>query len=296
MGWSELVFALLLQRPVKVPSPLPTKTRGTRLRVFLALLAATALAGAARAQVVFFTTWNKTNNIYTNLNQQYPASGVGVPGSGVGTPNANFLFDPTTYTSANAVGGSNLATNGVTFMITSDGSGRDFAEINTSQSLTVPIGQGLSSVHLLMAAYVGTTFNITLTGADSSTETFSGIYLPDFNGGGVQNQSAAVNGSSFTNFFEQTVFRVVNVGAGGTGNSSTGSFNTYNLVEVSLILGPTLSSESLTSITLTSNGYMTLLLGVSGQVSAVPEPTPLALLLLGLPAVAHRFGRKRRAG
>ncbi|MBS0664269.1 MAG: hypothetical protein JSR48_13465 [Verrucomicrobia bacterium] len=276
--------------------PLPAFFRLPARRMALGVLVALAWAGAARAQVVFFTTWSKTNNIYTNLNQEYPASGVGVPGSGIGTPNATFLFDPTIYATANAVPGSNYATNGVTFLIASDSSGRDFAEVNTGQSLVVPIGQGLTSVHLLMAAYNGTSVNLTLTGADSSTETFSNVNLPDFNGGGVQNQSAAVNGSSFTNFFEQTVFQVVNVGAGGTGNSSNGAFNTYNLVEVSLILGPTLSSQSLTSITLNSNGYMTLLLGVSGLPTAVPEPAPLALLLLGLPSVLHRLRCRNRAG
>lgn len=269
--------------------------QGRAWRLLLGLAFAATLAGTGRAQVIFFTTWNKTNNIYTNLNQQYPASGTGVPGTGVGTANAMFLFDPTTYTSPNAVAGSNYATNGVTFSITSDASGHDFAEINTAQSLVIPINQGLTSIHFLMAAYVGTSVNITLTGADTSTETFTNVNLPDFNGGAVQNQSAALNGSPTTNFFEQTVFRVVNVGAGGTGNSSTGAYNTYNLVEVSLILGPTLSAESLTSVTLTSNGYMTLLLGVSG-IQAVPEPPSLALLLIGLPVVVRRLRSRPRRG
>jgi len=271
----------------------PTRPHAHRgwLRVFLGLIALATLAGAAHAQVIFITTWSKTNNIYTNLNEEFPATGIGTPGTGVGTPNASFLFDPAAYTSANSIGGSNLAANGVTFELTSDSSGRDFAEINGGNSLTITVNQNVSTVYLLMSAYVGTSVNVTFTGADSSTETFNNVSLPDFNGGSVMNQSLTVNGSATPNQFDQTVFRTHNIGAGGTGNSTTGAYNYYNLVEVSFLLNSQLSSQPLTSITLTSQGYMTLLLGVSAQ--AVPEPGSYTLLALGLPALALAWRRRR---
>src|SRR5579884_3152387 len=37
---------------------------------------------------VHITDFNKSNNIYTNLDQEFPHTGTGTPGSGVGTPNA----------------------------------------------------------------------------------------------------------------------------------------------------------------------------------------------------------------
>lgn len=261
------------------------------LRLLVALLGFAWAAGPALAQFVYITNWTKTNNIYTNLNQQYPNTGVGAPGSGVGTPNASFLFDPTTYTSPSYIPGSNFATNGATFLLTSDANGRDFAEVNGGNMLVVPVNQNAFSVHLLMAAYVGTTFSATFTGADSTTETFSNIYLPDFNGGSLVNNSYTQNGALAPNLFQQSVFQVLSVGAGGTGNSSTGSYNYYNLVEISFNLSPQLTSQQLTSISITSDGYMTLLLGVT--VNTVPEPNAAALLALGLPVLL--VGLRRRA-
>jgi hypothetical protein len=38
------------------------------------------------------------NNIYTDLNQNFPNTGAGTPGSHTGTPDATFVFTPWTYT------------------------------------------------------------------------------------------------------------------------------------------------------------------------------------------------------
>ncbi|MFI5356033.1 MAG: PEP-CTERM sorting domain-containing protein [Opitutales bacterium] len=261
----------------------------SRLAAGLAVYA--VLSCTTQAQFSFVTNFAKTNNIYTNLNEQFPHSGTGTPGSGVGTANASFLFDPTTYSSPNALAGANTATNGATFQITSDASGHDFAEINSGQSLVIPVGQQASSVYLLMSAYDGVTATVTFTGADNATETFSGVSLPDFNGGSPINTSAMINGSTTYNAFDQTVFRVQDTGAGGSGNSTNGAFNTYNLVEPSFVLNPQLAGEQLTSISITSNGYMTLLLGVT--VAPVPEPATVAALA-GAAVLGFALWRRRR--
>jgi hypothetical protein len=53
--------------------------------------------------------------------------------------------------------------------------------------LTVSMGQSnVSTVYALMSAYNGQSFSVTFNGAGGS-ETFSGINLPDFNGGGSVN-------------------------------------------------------------------------------------------------------------
>lgn len=259
-------------------------------RAVLALGSFLVMCAAARAQFVYITNFTKTNNIYTDLNEQFPASGTGVPGSGVGTPNASIIFDPSSYSSANYVAGSNLSTNGATFQVASDSGGRDFSEITSP--LTIAVNQNVSSVYLLMASYYGTTANVTFTGADSSTETFTNVDLPDFNGGAPINQSAMVNGSLVNNYFDQTVLQVHNVGGGGTGNSTTGSFNYYDLVEPSFLLDSTLSSEMLTSITITPNGSTPLLMGVSFL--AVPEPPSWMLLAIALPLAAFFLRRRLR--
>jgi len=190
----------------------------------LALLAALAAAPAAPAQpLVYLTNFPRTNNIYTSLDQEFPSTGPGVPGSGVGVPNSTFLFDPATYTSPNAIAGSNLANNGVTFQLASDATGRDFLELTSiSNTVTIPVSRQVRSAYTLTGAYFGRSFNVTFTGADGATETFSNLFVPDFFNGGFINDVSAVNGSPANNQFDQTVFEVNNQGGGGIGNSSTG--------------------------------------------------------------------------
>ena len=82
---------------------------------------------------------------------------------------------------------------------------------------------------------------------------------------------------------DQTVFRVLDVGGGGTGNSSNGAYNYYDMTEVGLTLNSSFLHQTLTSATLTSNGYETLLMGATATSmnSAVPEPAAWTLMLVG---------------
>ena len=125
-----------------------------------------------------------------------------------------------------------------------------------------------------MVSYNSTPVTVTFTGADSSTETFTNVSLPDFNGGGTINQSLMVNGSVTNNLLDQTVFQVTDVGAGGTGNSSNGAFNTYTIEELTFVLNSQLASEQLSSITLSTGGFAPGLLGVTVLLGSGPTPTP----------------------
>jgi hypothetical protein len=245
-----------------------------------------ALASTGLANTTYLTDFTKDNNIFTNLNEQYPTTGVGVPGSGVGTANASFLFDPsasaviTAGYAPNYVIGSNQVNNGIDFKLTSNSTGQDFAQVGPGAYSSVILTANLddvTNVYLLMGAYDGVSTNVTFTGANSATESFNNISIPDFNGGSIN--------SGGTGFTDQTVFQVQDVGAGGTGNSTNGAYNRYGLTEVGFTLDSSLNSQELSSITITSNGYMTLLLGATAvtpnSVSSAPEATStLALLVL----------------
>ena len=257
-----------------------------------------ATVSPAQAQNTFVTNFAKTNNIFTNLNQQYPSTGTGVPGSGVGVPNASFRFNPATYTSPNAVAGANKTTNGVSFLLISDSAGRDFSEIGGTPLTVATNLFGITSVSTLMNSYFNASENVTFTGSGGATETFSGVQLHDFNGqGGPINNSFAVNGSATPNLFDQTAFQVVDTGAGGSGNSSNGAFGTYGLDEQTFVLSSAFAGQTLQSITFANNGGGTpLLLGITAS-SPVPEASTTVsfglLLALGLGGVV--LARKKSA-
>ena len=249
-------------------------------------------ATRASAQT-YETNFTKNNSIYSDLNQEYPHTGTGTPGSGVSTANASFLFDPSPAAVKAAgyapdyIAGSNLANNGIDFSLTSDANGHDFEQIDGGTTLSVPISlSNVTTVYALMAAYNGVTFNATLTGANGATQTFSNIFLPDFNGGGAVNGTSGTGGA-----VTQTVFQVHDVGAGGSGNSSNGATNNYDLTEVAFTLSPALAGQSLSSISFTSNGYETLLLGVT---AVVPEPGTWALLVGGTAVMLGGLVRRHR--
>lgn len=161
----------------------------------LATLALVSLAAApaAHAGDTQITNFSKTNNIFTNLNQQFPNTGAGVPGSTTGVANASFLFNPATYTSLNAVAGANQTTNGTTFLISSDASGRDFSEIGGTP-LTISTNLfGVTSVHTLTNSYFNAQETITFTGSGGASETFSGVQLHDFNARAVPSTIASLS-------------------------------------------------------------------------------------------------------
>ncbi len=257
-----------------------------------------AAVSPAQAQNTFVTNFTKTDNIFTNLNQQYPTTGTGVPGSGVGVPNASFLFDPATYTSPNAVAGANQTTNGVSFLLTSDSAGRDFSEVGGTPLTVTTNLFGVTSVSTLMNSYFNATENVTFTGSGGATETFSAVQLHDFNvQGGPINNSFTFNGSATPNLFDQTAFQVNDQGAGGSGNSATGDFATYGLDEQTFVLSSAFAGQTLQSITFANNGGGTpLLLGITAS-SPVPEASTTVslglLLAFGLGGVV--LARKKSA-
>jgi hypothetical protein len=267
------------------------------------LVAFGVFVGQAMATEVYLTNFAKDNNIFTDLNQQFPNTGVGVPGSGVGQPNSSYLYDPTTYTAPDLVlSGTALVNNGIDFDLTSNSTGQDFEQLTGGQTLTIPVDlTGVSSVYLLASAYFGTSFNVTFNGS-SSSETFSNVFLPDFNGGagsGGINNASAVNGSPTNNLYDQSVLIVQDVGAGGTGNSTNGAYNYYDLTEAGFFLNPSFAGQTLDSITITSNGDTSLILGATAlqttATTATPEPSafvPLAAGLVGFLALGRRFKRQ----
>jgi hypothetical protein len=247
------------------------------------------------------------NNIYTDLNQNFPNTGAGTPGTHTGTANATFVFTPWTYTppAAAATGvpftspSAPLGNNGISFQLNSNGNGQDFAQIGTSgptgytspNPLTVNIGQSnVSTVYALMSSYDNQSFSVTFNGTGGS-QTFSNILLPDFNGGGFVNSCSG-------GLCVQTVYTVNDVGGDGTGNSPNGATNTYDLTELALTFNSALAAGLLDSATFTSNGYETLLFGVStvttGSTSALPLPATLPLFATGLAALGLLGWRRKK--
>ena len=239
-------------------------------------------SSVASAALVYVTDFTKNNNIYTDLNQNFPNTGPGVPGSHTGTPNASYLFNSAT---------------GINYQLTSNSNGQDFAQIGAGSgpytgpaSLSLAVGvSSVSSIYFLMGAYNGTSFNVTFNGNGGATQTFSNIFVPDFFNGGPVNDSAG--GVS-----RITAFEVTSTGAGGTGNSSNGGFGRYDLTQVGFTLDAAFNSQVLTSVDITANGYEILLLGatVDGAIAgAVPEPSTWALMILGFAGVGYVAYRRR---
>jgi hypothetical protein len=260
--------------------------------------AALCFACAAHAQTAtYITDFTKTDNIYTNLNEQFPHTdnGTGVPGSSVGTVNASFVFNPSTFNPGN-MNNTDYVNNGVVFDLTSNATGQDFSEVGPAgfgvSTLTLPINvAGATNVYLLASAFDGTSANVTFTGSGGATETFSNIGLPDFNGGGSVNTSSG-------GLTDQTVYRVTDTGAGGSGNSTTGAYNSYDLVELGFTLGSQFAGQTLQSADVTSNGYETLILGAtvvspSAVVSGVPEPSIWILMFAGIGGIGLMLRRAR---
>ena len=263
-----------------------------RITFVLCATVAALLAGRAQATQIDLTDFAKNRNIFTDLNQQFPHTdnGSGTPGSDVGTPNASFLYTPSTYTSANFQSGSNRTTNGVSFDLVSDAAGQDYAALGGSEVIAVG-ASGVQSISILGSAYFGQSASFVVTGADGTTQTFSNDYFPDFNGGVG---TTPLNDTTTDGATRQTTLIVQDVGAGGSGNSSNGAFNNYNLTEFSLPLNAALQAESITSVTIIPDGSTVLILGATAVTSGIPPiPEPSSALLL-LPSALAVF-RMRKA-
>jgi hypothetical protein len=271
------------------------------------------MATSARADTFNYVNISSVanNNIYTDLNQNFPNTGAGTPGSHTGVANATFVFTPWTYTppAAAATGVSftspsaPLGNNGISFQLNSNSAGQDFAQIGLigapspayagPNPLGVTIGQSnVSTVYALMSSYTGQSFSVTFNGLLGGSQTFTNISLPDFNGGGSVNSCSG-------GLCVQTVYTVHDVGGGGSGNSSNGALNTYDLTELAFTLNSALAADVLESAIFTSNGYETLLFGVStvttGSQSAVPLPGALPLFATGLAGLGLLGWRRKKA-
>lgn len=267
-----------------------------------------ATGAQAVAGEIFVTGWvtglsTGGNNIYTNLNQEFPNTGSGTPGSGIGQDNSSFIFNPATYSAANSVPLTTPITNGITFELLSNSTGQDFEQIAPSQSgstsnldITTINGTsalnvaGVADVYLLVSAYFGTSYNVTFTGTGGATQTFSNVGVQDFCNGTQEN-------STSSGAIVQSAVEVDYKGACGTGNSNTGPTTDQQLYEDSFALNSSFTGHALTGIDVTSNGDTTLLLGVTAAgptigSGAAPEPSSIALFGFGLAAVGFL---KRRA-
>jgi hypothetical protein len=255
-----------------------TRTRPVSLALSLAICL--GFTAAARAQVTYLTDFTKDNNIYTDLNEEFPHTGTGTPGSGVGTANSSFLFDPNPSAVATAgyapdyVSGSNLVNNGIDFTLTSDSSGHDYEEFGsnsgtpTSVTVTADVNK-VSNVYALVGAYYGVDIDVTFTGANGDTQVFNNISVPNFVYGSINTTGAG--------YADQTLFQVDDTGGGGSGNSTTGYSADYDLTELSFTLDSELSSQELTSITFFTDSDEGLLFAVT-----TPEPSTWAMLAGGL--------------
>jgi PEP-CTERM motif len=262
---------------------------------YLTAAAALALTGvmstAAHAgSVIYVTDFAKNDNIYTNLNQAFPNTGPGVPGSGQGTANASYLWTPPATGAGSLL---NDVNNGINFNLTSDASGHDFTDLGGTLNIATSVNDA-TTVYLLLGAYFGVNDSVTFTGSGGATQTFTNVSIPDFNGG-------SINVTSPT-FSDQTVFQVHDVGAGGTGNSSNGDYNYYDLTEATFVLGSQFAGQTLTSTTIVSSGYETLVLGETvassdtvGTPGGVPEPASWAMMLVGFGGLGGVLRRRRQA-
>ncbi len=249
----------------------------------------------AAADQIYITNFTKSDNIYTQLNEQFPNTHGGSP----------FLFVPPTGSPSpepsyapNFDNNSNLVNNGIDFQISADGNGNDFAVVSGGSTLSVsPSLPGATSVYAIVSSFdssdpggIGGTFTATFTGTraggGTDMETFQAANLPDYYNGDGQNTS--IN-ETMTNQFtndeaDQTLFKVDDQGGAYGTDSTNGHIGNYDITELSFTLDPTLAADTLTQIQFefdnTSDSVSPgggLIYGITA-VAPVPEPASLGIL------------------
>jgi hypothetical protein len=196
----------------------------------------------------YVTDFTKTNNIQSALISQFP-TGVFTADNSLQTP----------------------------FDIASDGSGNNFYDGFTHDSaLTINVAiPDATNVYTLINAYAPYSGDqiatVEFIGSAGATETFTlvaGTQIRDFFQG---TYADSINGTTTENAF--TVYDTV--GGAGSGDSSTGSYGTYNIDEQNFTLNPAFASQTLTEIVITDLGGqqggtdVPILLGATAQ-SAEP--------------------------
>jgi hypothetical protein len=258
------------------------------------LIAAAALGGAFAAHagtITYITDFTKTNDIQTGLINAFP--------TGMFTPSNSF---------------------GVSFDITSSGTSCGIAGLpgagacnyydgfnfTAGKTLTVPVGvSGVTDVYTLMNAYWGSSdtgqvASVEFFGSGGATETFDlygGSNIRDFY---LSNPATnkTINGTTTQNAF-MCIDPSTCLGAGATGNVTTGDQGNYGIDEQQFVLNSSFAGQTLVDFVITDDcGCISpILLGataVSAPSSTVPEPATLGLMSLGLGLAGLTYARRRR--
>jgi hypothetical protein len=259
----------------------------------LVMVAGVLACGALSARastVTYITDFTKTNDIQTGLISTFP-TGIFIPSNSFGTS-----FDITS--SGPGCGIAGLPGAGACNYY-------DGFNFTAGKALTVPVGvAGVTSVDTLMNAYwgsknTGVVATIEFFGSGGATETF------DLNGGSnirdfylsnpVTNNT--INGTTTQNAFS-CVAPATCLGAGATGNVTTGRAGNYAVDEQQFVLNSSFASQTLVDFVITNDCscISPILLGataVSKPMTGVPEPAAFGLMGLGLVGVA--LSRRRRS-
>ena len=124
----------------------------------LAAVGALVVTAPAFAAETYLTDFQKTANISNNLNRNYPNTGGTTAGSPNGVPSTTYFYNPTPGLNGD------LADVDVSYSLTADARGRDYAELlNTGPVTLLANVADATSIYFLMAAYNGQSVDIALT-------------------------------------------------------------------------------------------------------------------------------------
>jgi hypothetical protein len=260
----------------------------------IAVVAGAYLCASTMAQastVTYVTDFTKTNDIQTGLISTFP-TGIFTPSNSFGT-----AFDITS--SGTSCGIAGLPGAGACNYY-------DGFSFTAGKTLTVPVGvTDATSIYTLMNAYwgskdTGEVASIEFVGSAGTTVTFAlngGSNIRDFY---LSNPATnnTINGTSTQNAFLCNDPSTC-LGAGFTGNVTTGHTGNYAVDEQQFNLGSAFEGQTLVDFVITNDCscISPILLGVTAVStpvsSAVPEPA--TLLLMGFGIVGVGLSRRRRA-